>query len=394
MDRFSLKARWVVPVEGEPISGGVVTVDNGLIADLGNDTAAGDVVEDLGDVVLLPGLVNAHTHLEFSDLAQPLGQPGMPLPEWIRLVINERKQSAAGAKANITKGLQESLHWGVTTLGEIATADCAYPSGSPEVIDFQEVIGFSAGRVESALTEVLGRIEAANSAGVSPHAPYTVHPQLMEKLVLAASERQMPMAMHLAESREELELLGLGTGGFRDLLSDRSMWDDTAIPRHTKPLDYLKALSRAPRSLVVHGNYLSRDEQEFLASHADRMSLVYCPRTHAFFEHESYPLEELLDLGVQVALGTDSRASSPDLSLLGEMNTIASRSSISPQQIVRMATLTGAAALGCDDRVGSVRRGKVANLVALPCSVGDPCEAIVGCQDAPRHVWLHGQKMF
>ncbi len=125
--------------------------------------------------------------------------------------------------------------------------------------------------------------------------------------------------MHLAESPEELRLLSHGDGPFRDLLADRSMWDESAIPAGTRPLDYLRMLAAAPKALVVHGNYLSAEELQFLATHAASMSLVYCPRTHGFFEHSPYPLRQALDLGVRVAIGTDSRASNPDLSLLAEL---------------------------------------------------------------------------
>ncbi len=390
MDRFSLKARWVVPVEGQPISGGVVTIENGLIVAVNDNAIATGPIEDLGDVALLPGLVNAHTHLEFSDLESPLGRPGMPLPDWIRLVINERKQSSKNVAQNILKGLQESLRWGVTLIGNIATSVSHAPQDVPEILDFQEVIGFSSGRVDSAFAEALERIEKSGSAGVSPHAPYTVHPQLLDKLIDEAARRKLPMAMHLAESQQELELLEQGTGGFYELLEERSMWDDKAISRGTKPLGYLQALSRASRALVIHGNYLSDEELTFLAANSDRMSLVYCPRTHAYFEHEAYPLTKLLAAGVHVALGTDSRASNPDLSLLGEMQFVADRLRVPPEQIVRMATLSGAKALGRGNQTGSISPGKIANFTALACNSQDPCQEIVHGEDAPIGVWLQG----
>ncbi len=129
----------------------------------------------------------------------------------------------------------------------------------------------------------------------------------------------VPVAMHLAESREELDLLRDGTGPFQDLLDERSMWDPQAIPLGSRPLDYLRMLADAPRALVIHGNYLDDEELAFLGANRERMSLVYCPRTHAYFFHPPYPLGRALAAGVHVALGTDSRASNPDLSLLEEM---------------------------------------------------------------------------
>jgi len=178
------------------------------------------------------------------------------------------------------------------------------------------------------------------------------------------------MAMHLAESREELELLRDGTGPFRQLLEERSMWDADAIPRGSRPLDYLRLLAEAPRTLVIHGSFLGDDELKFLAARQERMSLVYCPRTHAHFYptvHSPYPLSRALVAGVRVALGTDSRASNQDLNLLTEVQlTALGHPEIDAQQVLRMGTLSGAEALGRDADVGSITVGKLANLVALP----------------------------
>ena len=190
--------------------------------------------------------------------------------------------------------------------------------------------------------------------------------------------------MHLAESREELELLRDGTGPFRELLDERSMWDPQAIPRGSRPLDYLRMLADAPRALVIHGNYLDDEELAFLGANRERMSLVYCPRTHAYFFHPPYPLGRALAAGVHVALGTDSRASNPDLSLLEEMRFVMrSHPAIGPYSILHMGTLAGAEALGRDGQVGSIAVGKLANLVAVPI----PNDASGGPEELLRRVF-------
>ncbi len=223
MSTFSLRARWVLPGNARPIDGGFVTVVDGWIAAVRDGRPAG-AIEDLGDVALMPGFVNAHTHLEFSDLEAPLGRPGMSLPAWIRLVIAARKSTGAQAPLAIAAGLAESLAGGVTTVGEMATAPAgAYLAAAPRprAVLFQEAIGFSASRAESALADVERRLDAAAPpVGVSPHAPYTVHPQLVARLVRLAAARSAPVAMHLAESPEELELLAKGVGAFRELLAE------------------------------------------------------------------------------------------------------------------------------------------------------------------------------
>jgi cytosine/adenosine deaminase-related metal-dependent hydrolase len=199
--------------------------------------------------------------------------------------------------------------------------------------------------------------------------------------------------MHLAESRDELELLQTGTGAFQHLLADRSMWDSKAIPLGSKPLDYLQVLSKAPRALIIHGNYLSEQEIEFLAEHRDHMSVVYCPRTHAFFSHEPYPLAKMLAAGVRVALGTDSRASNSDLSLLEEMRQVTRQfPELSLDTILQMGTIAGAEALGLADETGTLTTGKLADLVAIPCSPHDePLDAVLRSNSAPSHVVVRGK---
>lgn len=398
MPPFSLRARWILPVEGPPLAEGVVTIEGERIVEVGKASSSETI--DLGDAVLLPGLVNAHTHLEFSDCEKPLGKPGTPLPDWIRQVIGTRHRSDRDATAAIERGLAESLRAGVTTIGEISTCSPAAHTSfaGSHLLVFQEVIGFSAGRIESVHHDLERRVdsacETALEVGISPHAPYTVHPELLQRLVASANNRQLPIAMHLAESREELELLRAGTGPFQQLLADRSMWDAAAIPRGSRPLDYLKVLAAAPRVLVIHGNYLDDEEISFLAEHRDYMSVVYCPRTHAYFGHDSYQLDKMLKAGVRVVLGTDSRASNPDLSLLAEMRFLARRyPDVRACEILEMGTRAAAAALGVDADVGSLVPGKLADLVALPCPAGvDPLDAVFYTDTGPVCVFVRGRQ--
>ena len=186
MTSTTLRARWVLPIDGPPIEGGYVAVVDGFIVAVGSHDPNCGSVTDLGDVALLPGLVNAHTHLEFSGLAKPLGTPGTSLPAWIRSVIADRGRGDRDAAAAIAAGLTESAAAGVTTIGEIATSPppCYQVDGSPRTLLFQEAIGFSAGRVDSVASEMERRVDAAGRlAGISPHAPYTVNPQLLVRLV-------------------------------------------------------------------------------------------------------------------------------------------------------------------------------------------------------------------
>lgn len=397
---FSLQARVVFPIDQPPIEFGVVTIDDDRIVEVGTETY-GKNVTDLGSVALLPGFVNAHTHLEFSYLDQPLGQPGISLVDWIRLIIAERARGKQSTTESVARGIDESYRAGATTIGDISTSDEMIFG---DVIHFHEVIGFSRARADSAAQPLIDRFRdpAKNRAirqGISPHAPYTVSPKLLNKLVALASQNHCPIAMHLAESREELQLLSDGTGPFKTLLEERSMWDDGAIPSNSRPLNYLQMLAGAPRTLVIHGNYLDQEELDFIGANRNRMSLVYCARTHAYFFHSPYPLCQALAAGVRVALGTDSRASNPDLSLLTEMRHVAqTHPHVSQQEVLRMGTLNGAEALG-NRLVGTIARGGQANLIAIPITsklLATPDEIlaeIFAAETAPSSVYLAGRPL-
>ncbi|REK18662.1 MAG: chlorohydrolase [Planctomycetota bacterium] len=378
-ERTVLKALVVFPVSDPPISGGTVTVEGDRIVAVGG--APGSTLRDLGNVAILPGFVNAHTHLEFSDLAAPFGVAGTPLPAWIRLLLAHRRESAAAGTAAASEGLRQCLHGGTTTIGEIATSDWRsaddLPAERPSSVMFHESIGPTRARAQAAVTAAEAFLSAERGLadilpGLSPHAPYTVHVELLSELVALSRRFDVPLAMHLAESREELELLTQGSGPFRELLEAGGNWDPTPQARLPRVLDYLHHLAEAPRALVIHGNYLDDDEIAFLASRATTMSVVYCPRTHAYFGHSSYPLPEMLAGGVHVALGTDSRASNPNLNMLEELRFAAmAHPDVSLAALVRMATLDGARALGLADRTGSLEPGKRADLVMVALGEGD-----------------------
>ncbi|MCE9608511.1 MAG: amidohydrolase family protein [Planctomycetia bacterium] len=403
-------ARRILPIEGPPLEQGYLTVVGERIAALGPKQDVGARADhgrtiDLGDVTLLPGFVNAHTHLEFGDLLQPLGRAGMRFPDWIREVLKYRRTVEFDPVRALHTGLREATRFGTTLIGDIASSapDTLFDATPPDaaVVSFVELIGLgesrSAGQ-QARLDEFLARADVPNSLrGISPHAPYTVRPALIEAALARSREQRVPTAMHLAESREELQLLHSGTGPFCELLRELGAWDPTAIPLGTVPLDYLRTLSRAHRALVVHGNYLAPDEIEFLAAHADRMTVVYCPRTHAYFGHEPHPLPQLLAAGAAVALGTDGRCTNPDLNLLAEMRTVARAfPQLAPERIVRLGTLDGAQALGLHQEAGSLRPGKLADFIAVaaPSEIDDPFATLLSDESQVVGTWKRGREVW
>lgn len=401
-DSLSLTARYVFPVDQPPIEGGCVTIANGRIVDISK--CLDGPVRNLGDVAILPGLVNAHTHLEFSNLKAPIGTPGTPLLDWLREVIALRETAQESAAEAIASGVADSIRIGTTAVGEIAQQ--GWPVGcfqnQPlDVTVFLECRGLSTSRVDENIEAA--RQHLANAAGqrewrpgLSPHAPYTVRLELLEALVDLSAHHRVPLAFHLAESPEELELLRKAGGPLVELLKERGVWDCEAFVPGRKPLDYLQRMRHAHRGLVIHGNYLDEDEIAYAATHRDRLAVVYCPRTHAFFRHPPHPLPRLLAAGASVALGTDSRASNPDLDLLAEIRFVARRfPEISGETILRMGTLEGAAALGLADEFGSLTPGKWANLTIVPLpddKTRDPHELLLSSATSACAAWYRGRQ--
>ncbi len=381
----SYRARWIVPVDSPAIPGGVVTVRNGRIIAVGQ-TAAGSPVRDLGDVALLPGLINAHTHLEFSLLERPLGQPGMGFAIWIAGVVEHRKQQIQQLmvetdgfqrfrRRSALAGLAESHASGVVAIGDIATPgwprEC-FPASELNATIFLELLGLDASKHDHLMSMARSFVQDVQDTagdvrpGLSPHAPYTASPQLVTSVCQLSATERFPVAMHLAESRDELEMLATKRGRMVEVLDGIGAWHPDVLPAVSAPRDYLQRLATAHRALVVHGNYLTPDEIQFLGQHRERMSVIYCPRTHAFFGHERYPLLEMLTAGVRIAVGTDSRASNPDLKLLEELKLVAHQHpDVPPEQVLRMGTLSGAEALGIDHDYGSIMPGKIARLTVV-----------------------------
>ncbi len=368
VDRIqSYRARWIIPVAGPPVANGVLVVHGERIVGI-HRTPRPDTI-DLGDVAVLPGLVNCHTHLEFSRLNQPL-EPMSPFTDWIRSVVGYRREMSDDVSKAIREGSQESLQGGVTLLGEIATTGwnwVDYRSG-PDCVVFQELLGTTESRVaqmsESAKTHLSAPQTEQLSSGLSPHAPYSVAPELFRAALELAKTFDCPVAMHLAETEAERELLVKGTGEFREMLQEFGVWRPELFGGKTWG-EFLEPLSELAHPLVIHGNYLSDSELRFLAQHP-HMTLVYCPRTHAAFGHPPHPWRTLLNLEGSVALGTDSRASNPDLRLWAELQFLAANfPEVSHLELIRLATLSGARALGKSRDQGTLAAGKLANLVVI-----------------------------
>jgi cytosine/adenosine deaminase-related metal-dependent hydrolase len=328
---------------------------------------------DLGDVALIPGLINAHTHLEFSDLVEPL-EPAQPFANWLRALLVYRRARGSAERA-IVAGLAESQRCGSVAVGEIDTRGnpAQYAAAGPvQIVAFRELLGLDAATVALQLgtaSEFLDQSERENEPrvvrGLSPHAPFTVHPRLLEGAITLVTHRQCPLAIHLAETRAELECLASGTGELVDLLNEAGIWQGPLYPSGTRPLDVLRRLESLPHAVIAHGNYLADDEFEFLTRRPN-FAVAYCPRTHAFFGHADHPWRKLLARGVTVAIGTDGRCSNPDLSVWRELQFLHRRfPDADGAALLRMGTLNGATALGLAARLGTIEPGKAPGLAVV-----------------------------
>ncbi len=234
---------------------------------------------------------------------------------------------------------------------------------------FLELIGLSPDRIAASLQATVEHIGGAAlnefHSGLSPHAPYTVHPELLRQAASMSRRYRFPLAMHLAETEAELELLRSGTGPLRQMLEAFGAWSPEAIALGSRPLDYLQTLAGADRALVIHGNYLDDEEIAFVAAQRARLAIVYCPRTQERFGHAPYPLAKMLGAGAVVALGTDSRASNPDLDLLAEMRHVAAHHALAPERVLELGTINGAKGIGLDAERGSLAPGKFADLTII-----------------------------
>ncbi len=358
--RQSVKTAFLWDGIGSRLQENVTLVfEQGVITDI-TESSVEDTV-DLGNTVIIPPLANVHAHLEFSHLKQPL-TPALPFTNWIGKTMADRRANP-DVQRSIESGIAESAQAGVALLGEIVTdSSVTYKikNGTPSLVLFRELIGLTPEAVKEQQEIVAEFLEqdhghhspgCFHSLGLSPHAPYTVRPELLNLSIESARRFHLPITIHLAETRAELELLRSGTGEIVGMLQKLGLWDPQMIESGIKPLDYLRHLSRAPQTIVAHGNYLDDEEIDFLANEP-QMSVAYCPRTHAFFQHDKHRWREMHKAGVNVALGTDGRGSNPDLDLWKEAQFLGRNATSSEaKQILQMATVNGWRACGKPVRI-------------------------------------------
>lgn len=398
---LSLTARWIFPIDGPVLERGIVTVQGErIVAVEPHRTRSADLV--LGNVAILPGFVNAHTHLDLTGLRGRV-PPSTDFTRWLRSVVQHRRSlSAEQVREDTLAGVRESIAAGVTLVGDISGGGLNWNvlADAPlRAVVFHELLGLPQPRAEAAYAAFLDWLNEhpATSTcrpGVSPHAPYSVRRTLFHESAHIAASHRLPLATHLAETTAELELLCHHRGEFVRFLESLGVWDPEGLV--SGPEEVLQLNADVPHALFAHGNFL--DPALPMVG-----TVVFCPRTHAAFQHPPHPFRELLRRGVRVALGTDSLASNPDLSVLEEARFLHRLyPDMSGEVLLRLATLSGAEALGWAEETGSLAPGKSADLVVLPLpnrEESDPARLVLASELAVAAVmfrgnWIHGDPTF
>jgi cytosine/adenosine deaminase-related metal-dependent hydrolase len=348
---------------------------------------------DLGPAVLLPGVVNAHVHVELSWMRED-PPPGGDVVRWVRgLLERRRSEEPARARAAAEDAVAGMVARGTAAAGDVGNGTWVVPllARSPlHGVAFHEIYGFRAHDAEHLLRDATGRVRSlaadpdVAAAGerwrvvLTPHAAHTTSDELLRALARRSTALQAPLSIHVAESPAECELLAGGGGGFADLLRERGMWDDGWAAPGTSPVGHLDRLGvLSPRAIAVHCVQLGAADAARLKERGCRV--VTCPRSNRRLGVGVTPVGLLLEQGVPVALGTDSLASAPDLDLFAEMAALREdHPGLAPATVLRMATLGGAEALGLAHRLGSIAPGKLARLAVVPLAddADDPLETV------------------
>ena len=389
-----LTARWLLPITSPPIVNGAIAVSGDTIAAVGTladlqSRFPDAVVRDLGLAAILPGFINVHSHLELSVFRGRLEMPGFQ--QWISELVRLKRERLTPEALLVSAklGCIEAIRAGITTVADTAEADAVLPalieSGQRGIV-YQECFGPQREQAEASITALeqklnilSGRLDRIDrearsrlSIGISPHAPYTVSAELYRRAAELAGKRNMDLALHVAESRDEDLLLRNGTGAFADALRRRGI--DWLAPGCStiSYLDQLGVLERAP--LLLH--CVTADERDLELMSARGARLAHCPKSNAKFGHGIAPLAQARRLGIRVGLGTDSVASNNTCDMIEEARTAAllhraaSRDAglLEAADLLRLMTIDGARSLDIDGRTGSLEQGKQADLIALDLS--------------------------
>ena len=378
-----IRARVVVTMDGSPIENGAVAVSGNRFDAVGKFSEiskrySGQEVVDLGEQALLPGLINAHCHLDYTCLRGKIPRR-KSFTDWIRAINAEKaKLSPEDYVASIEEGFAEAKRFGTTTIANL--------TGFPELISqieppiriwwFAELIDVrDPSRGNEIVDAAVDKLRATEHWGLAPHALFTASANLYRHCEEIARREDVLLTTHLAESREEMSMFRDASGPLYEFLKEigRDMDDcgrKTPLSQFTEIVrDSSTSVGMTDRWIVVHLNELRETDFDLVAEAGTKFSVVHCPRSHAYFGHSPLQFEKLRELEFNICLGVDSLASNDDLSLFAEMRAFQKKfPDVSPEEILKMVTVNGAHALRQENSIGRIRSGFSADLMAVPCT--------------------------
>ncbi len=374
------RSRWMLQPDFSITENAALIAADGLIHATGRfphiqHTHTGPTI-DFGDAWMLPGFINAHTHLELTGLRGKI-PPTPHFTEWLTKLIPQRLlMPKQNIRDGVDQGIKDSLEAGTSCIVDISSfEDSIAPLHHATVRKwiFLELIDLNPLTAHQTTEQCRLRLSQISRhpllrVGISPHAAYSVSPELFKALNALAHDHKLLLSVHCAEVREEIELLSHGTGPLFDLFSRVRFLPDGWTPPQLSPVHYLHSLGVLNSStLLIHLNYPSRDEIDLVKQ--AQASIVFCPGSHRFFSHDPYPLREFLSAGINVCLGTDSLASNQSLSMLHELRILHDQfSELRAAQLVQLCTWNAAKALHCEDRLGLLREGYLCDVTVLESS--------------------------
>ncbi|HHT9130470.1 MAG TPA: amidohydrolase family protein, partial [Candidatus Brocadiaceae bacterium] len=372
-----IRAKYLIPNPEDYIENGAVAIKGTRIHRVGRFAEVkilpdiGKII-DLGNAVILPGLINTHTHLDLTNLHRRI-KPTNNFTHWIfQLLAARTRWKDEKYISSIEKGIKLSVEAGTTTIADIANTSHSFSAlkKSPlRKIVYKEIIDLDPSHAKDVMEKIQWELSTITTddlfrIGLSPHAPYSVSRELYRAVSQLARETNMPVCTHIAETEDEIEFLEKGTGNFPILLRQIRAMNNNWQPPGLSPIKYLNEtglLGNHP--LLIHCNYITDDEITLIKSSG--ASVAFCPRSHHFFSHTNHPVQRLLDAGISVGLGTDSLASNDTLSILDEMKFLFHHYPILPKALLFMATLNGAKSLGLELQVGRIKEGFEADLCGI-----------------------------
>jgi aminodeoxyfutalosine deaminase len=376
-----VRARNVVTMEGAPIENGAVAISGNRIIDLGSfdqvkGRNSGEIV-DLGEQALLPGLINAHCHLDYTCLRGRI-PPQKYFVDWIRTINAEKaKLSGADYLSSITEGFAEAKRFGTTTVANLT----AFPELISQIDSpirtwwFAELIDVRSPEQANGLVDLaVESLTPAENWGLAPHALFTASKNLYRRCGEVARHENVLLTTHLAESREEMEMFSDASGPLYDFM--KAIGRDMSDCGGMTPLAAFIGVGRALPTewIVAHLNELTESDFDLLGRSTRKFHVVHSPRSHGYFAHSRFPFKELRALKFNVCLATDSLASNESLSLFAEMRTFQhNEPGLSPDKIFEMVTVNPALALHQSRHggtLGRIRPGFQADLISIPCSGG------------------------